>query len=130
MIVAICPQLIPNAPEVKYLYDDKSKIELGIIELSQEAEKNPKEVISLEIFPRILLIIRKGVLISIEKEFIRLGRSELLRVIKRNLERKYLSQWNRFDQGLVKRIHEIFVDYNFELDKSVIMIVLRSNMDE
>lgn len=124
MLVAFCPDPIPGGQEVNVEYEGKAGLEQEIVNISHQAQKVPEELVSYEINPRTLLIIRNGVLVRIEKELIRLGHNELLKSVKRNLEKSYLHNNSSFERILNKRVVDCFVDWHFDSDKSIMVLVL------
>ncbi|PGT82266.1 Na-translocating system protein MpsC family protein [Bacillus sp. AFS040349] len=105
-------------------YIGKEKVDNEVIQISKQAQKIPEEIYSCEINERTLVIIRNGILVRIEKELIRLGHGDLLKRVKRNLEKGYLHNNSQLEATLNKQIIEMFVDWDFDLDKSVILFVL------
>ena len=105
-------------------YDGKISIHKEISHISIEAEKEPEEILSYLLNDRTLIVIRKGILVRIEKELIRMGLNETLRIAKRKLEKGLLHNANRFESILNCRVSDIFVDWDFDLDKSAIVFIL------
>lgn len=124
ILVAFCPAPIPGGQEVNHEYEGKTALEQEIVHISRQEQKMQEDVISYEINPRTLLIIRNGVLVRIEKELIRLGHHELLKSVKRNLEKSYLHNNSSFERILNKRVVDSFVDWHFDSDKSITVLVL------
>ncbi|PLS15937.1 hypothetical protein CVD28_19535 [Bacillus sp. M6-12] len=102
----------------------KKEADQKITEISQEVQKAPDELYSFMINERTILFIRIGILIRIEKELIRQGYGEILKTTKRILEKKYLHN-NEFEAILNRKIVDIFVDWDLDLDKSVIVFFLK-----
>lgn len=73
---------------------------------------------------RTILVIRNGILVRIEKELIRLGLEGNLKLAKRNLEKSYLHNINHFQRILNTKIVDVFVDWDFQLDKSIFVFIL------
>ncbi|MFG6149270.1 Na-translocating system protein MpsC family protein [Halobacillus sp. B23F22_1] len=105
-------------------YPNKDKIHDEIIKVSEQAEKAPEQVDSLFLNPRTLVIDRKGILVRIEKELIQSGFSEQLRLSKRQLEKRLLDP-TVFESILDTQVMDIFVDWDFTLDKSYIILILK-----
>ncbi|WP_063867864.1 Na-translocating system protein MpsC family protein [Paenibacillus sp. Soil766] len=105
-------------------YTGKEELHREISTISQQVEKKPDEVHSFLINERNLVVIRNGILISIEKELIRIGHEESLRLAKRNLEKSHLHNNGHFQSFLNAKINDVFVDWDFHLDKSVIVFIL------
>ncbi|MEH7128397.1 Na-translocating system protein MpsC family protein, partial [Neobacillus drentensis] len=81
-------------------------------------------VLSYLLNERTLVVIRNGILVPIEKELIRLGNFEALRLAKRNLEKRLLHNSGNFESILQTKVNDIFVDWDFYRDKSVIVLIL------
>lgn len=123
MLVGFLPEPIPSSQPVNENYPGKQEIEEEIIKISKKAQKAPEALCSYEINSRMVLIIRSGILVRIEQELIRLGHGELLKGVKRNLEKSYLHHNSWTEAMFNRRVHDAFVDWNFDLDKSVILLV-------
>lgn len=104
-------------------YDGKEEFHEEINHISQMVQKAPEELYSCMINSRTLLVIRNGILVSIEKELIRLGQEEQLKLAKRSLEKRYLHNNNHFQRILNTKIIDVFVDWDFQLDKSVFVFI-------
>jgi uncharacterized protein YbcI len=124
IFVGICTETFKKEDFHTQSYIGKEMIHKEIINLSYHAQKTPEEVISTLINPRTLVIIRNGILVNIEKELIRLGHNEILTIAKRNLEKKLLHNNNHFDSILNTKVIDIFVDWDFKLDRSAIVFIL------
>ncbi|SHF83118.1 Na-translocating system protein MpsC family protein [Ornithinibacillus halophilus] len=105
-------------------YFGKDVLHEEISNISLQAQKLPEEIISYELNERTVLVIRKGILVSIEREFIRLGKREVLRIAKRNLEKRLLHNNMRLESIFDKKINDSFVSWDFDLDKSVMLFIL------
>ncbi|MBT2638309.1 DUF2294 family protein [Bacillus sp. ISL-45] len=109
------------------VYDNKNLVEEETIELSMEIQKAPEETHSKLLNERTLIIIRHGILISLEKEFIQLGFQETLKIAKRKLEKKVITQHqSSYERYLNAKITDYFVDWNFDKDKSYTLFILKS----
>ncbi|MFE8701485.1 Na-translocating system protein MpsC family protein [Cytobacillus sp. FJAT-54145] len=117
---------IASPPEqiIDNQFHGKSEFNNEIISVSIQAQKAPEEITSYLLNNRTLVAIRNGILVSIEKELIRLGSSETLKLAKRNLEKRLLHNNDHFEKILNTKIKDIFVDWDFTLDKSVITFIL------
>ncbi|MCP3031904.1 DUF2294 domain-containing protein [Halobacillus sp. A1] len=105
-------------------YPKKDEVHNEIIRVSKLAEKAPEKVESIYLNSRTLLVDRKGILVRIEKELINSGFSEQLRLSKRQLEKRLLDP-TVFETILGTQIQDIFVDWDFSLDKSYIIFILK-----
>lgn len=94
-----------------------------IVRVSILGQKEPEKTELFWLSDRTLLIKRTGIFTLLEKEFIKNGLVEALKLAKRPLE------YNLFAHsqltGILKRpITEIFVDWNFDEDKGFAVLVL------
>ncbi len=105
-------------------YFGKEELHQEISNISHQVEKVPEDLYSCMINDRTLLVIRNGILIRIEKELIRLGNEETLKLAKRNLEKRHLHNNYHFERILHTKIIDVFADWDFQLDKSVFVFVL------
>ncbi|MCM3664947.1 DUF2294 domain-containing protein [Mesobacillus subterraneus] len=107
-------------------YENKEKIHEEIGELSMEIQKAPEHTHSLLMNERTLIIIRHGILISLEKEFIGLGFQETLKIAKRNLEKRIINRHRvKFEAFLNAKVIDYFIDWNFDQDKSYTLFILK-----
>ncbi|WP_078391252.1 DUF2294 domain-containing protein [Shouchella patagoniensis] len=104
-------------------YPEKKAIHNEIGRISKLAEKSPEFLDSCFLNDRTLLAVREGILVRIEKEMIHNGFEEPLKLSKRRLEKSLLHQSN-FEEILNVSIVDIFVDWDFKLDKSYILLIL------
>ncbi|PYZ91954.1 hypothetical protein CR194_17290 [Salipaludibacillus keqinensis] len=105
-------------------YPQKQRVHDEIIKMSKQAEKAPEEVDSLYLNSRTLVVKRSGILVEIEKEFIRSGFTESLRLSKRKLEKGMLDP-GTFEEILGLNVLDIFVDWDFHFDISYITFILK-----
>lgn len=111
-------------PPLESGYTGKEELHREINTISHQVQKLPDELYSCMINERTLLVIRNGILISIEKEMIRIGHEESLKLAKRNLEKRHLHNDSHFQGFLNAKVMDVFVDWDFHLDKSVIVFIL------
>jgi uncharacterized protein YbcI len=124
LFVGISLESFTNQQMMYETYNGRDEIHEEIIKISAQAEKAPTEIYSYQLNPRTLLVIRNGILVNIEKQFIRLGFEQTLRMVKRDLEKRYLHNTNRFETILQTKVIDLFVDWDFILDKSVICLIM------
>lgn len=103
-------------------YAGKDAIHEEIERISIQAERQPEEIESSMMNPRTLAIVRRGVLVDIEKELIANGFIEELKLSKRKLEKRLLNN-PRLKTLMNGRIEDIFVDWDFELDRGYTIII-------
>jgi uncharacterized protein YbcI len=123
MFTGICSDSTSLGKTVVENYSGREEIHKEIINLSRESEKRPEEVYSCQLNHRTLLVIRNGILVSIEKQLIRQGMREELKLAKRILEKGLLHNNNHFESILNTKVLDIFVDWDLDLDKSVIVFI-------
>ncbi|RFU69687.1 DUF2294 family protein [Bacillus sp. V59.32b] len=125
MFVAISAE---NNQSIIDSYENQDEIHNEIARVSKEAEKQPDTIYSYFINSRTLLIIRTGFLVNIEKELIKLGFQDTLRVTKRNLEKRLIHEHRyNFETYLDAQLTDFFVDWDFERDRSSIIFILKPN---
>ncbi|MBM7553814.1 Na-translocating system protein MpsC family protein [Thalassobacillus pellis] len=113
-----------NGPVKLADYPDKDKIHEEIIRVSEQAEKAPAAVDSFMLNDRTLMIVRRGILVRIEKELIRSGFGETLKLTKRKLEKSLLSK-SYCENILDTEVIDVFVDWDFKEDISYIILILK-----
>ncbi|RUT33459.1 DUF2294 family protein [Paenibacillus zeisoli] len=126
MLVAIFPEVIGVTEPQPKDYPGKSETERELMRISGRVQKEPLEVSSYEINPRTLLILRRGVLGELEKELIRLNCGELLRDVKRRLEKGYITGSSQMSSALGRTIADCFMEWDDELDQSITVILTNS----
>jgi uncharacterized protein YbcI len=123
MFTGICTDSTSIDYPVKEEFTGKTELITEIINLSSESEKKPDEIYACQLNHRSVLVIRNGILVRIEKQLIRQGMQEQLKLAKRTLEKGLLHNNNHFEGILNTKVIDIFVDWDFDLDKSVIVLV-------
>ncbi len=105
--------------------DDANPEAVGdkIDEASKYAQKIPDQTDVYWLSDRTLLVRRSGILVRIEKELIKNGFVEALKLSKRPLEHELLEEVG-LEQALNRTISEIFLDWDFEKDVSYIVFLL------
>ncbi|WP_409254162.1 Na-translocating system protein MpsC family protein [Bacillus sp. SCS-153A] len=127
VFVAVGPELASDTEDDRTQYSGKEEVHQEIISISRRAEKAPTEVFSYRLSDRSLIVIRKGILVPIEKQLISLGFDEKLRVAKRQLEGDLLLNSTHFAAILNSEVQDVFVDWDFELDNSIISFIIKPN---
>lgn len=109
-------------------YYNQGEVHKEISDLSMSIQKAPKQTFSKLLNERTLVIVREGILISIEKEFIHLGFQETLKIAKKTLEKRVIINHKRnFERFLNAQLVDCFVDWNFDKDKSYTLFIIRPN---
>ncbi|PWW32198.1 uncharacterized protein YbcI [Cytobacillus oceanisediminis] len=122
MVLALISGLDSN----KNNYKDSKKVNGVIDQVSIEAEKSPDVIYSAKIDDRKLIVVRKGILVSIERELIKLGYEETLRIAKRNQEKRLIGEHiSALESYLNKGVADYFIDWDFDGDKSYILFILK-----
>ncbi len=94
-------------------------------EASRKAQKTPDLTELYWLNNRMLLIERSGIFVEIEKELIRGGFIEELKLVKRPLERRLLLE-THIEAILKQPILEVFLDWDFVRDKGYILLLLEA----
>ncbi|MEH7036276.1 Na-translocating system protein MpsC family protein [Priestia megaterium] len=106
-------------------YKNQKLLHKEVEEVTQKAEKFPHDVSSYLLDQRTLLIIREGIMVSIEKELVQLGFEENLTLAKRNLEKRLLYEHSQsLEIILDSKVTDILVAWDFHKDKSTILLIL------
>lgn len=124
MIIGVFSQPVEAGVPIDEAYSGRQLLEAEIVEISRNAQKAPEEIYSCEINERTIVVVRNGILVRIEKELLRHGVGPLLLQVKRMLEKKYLHNSTSLEGILQRRIVDSFVDWDFDLDKSLMVFVL------
>ncbi|GGD22715.1 Na-translocating system protein MpsC family protein [Pontibacillus salipaludis] len=126
IILGVLSEDQANKDEQFYEYPAKGKLHEEINRVSRQVEKEPEETNSLYLNDRTLVIQRKGILVDIEKELIRSGYEQPLRLSKRRLEKDMLDR-RLYESILGVSITDLFVDWDFQLDQSFIVLIIQKN---
>ncbi|WP_245697222.1 Na-translocating system protein MpsC family protein [Paenibacillus oryzae] len=105
-------------------FEGKEGLEREILRMSQRIQKKPEHIYSRIINKRTLVVVRSGGMIDLSKELIRLGDEDQLRQAVNHLEKMHLRDNRAIEQALDTKIMDVFVDWNMERDKSVIVFIL------
>ena len=105
---------------------DMQRLESEVGRLSYLVEKVPDHIHIYPISPSVYLVERSGILVPIEKALIEKGFEQELRFTKDELEKKYFHREGRFEDIFKKSIRDIFIDWNFKEDKSLMAFMLGS----
>lgn len=115
-----------DSKENSITYLNQLDVHDEMIEISIKAQKAPVNVYSCQLNPRTLIVVRSGILTSIEKEIIKIGYPEILVLAKRNLEKGIIDEHKRQLQSLLKADFEnTFTSWDFDRDKSVFLFILK-----
>lgn len=109
------------------IFEGKDALENEILRLIGCDQKFHENISSYEINSRTIIVIRKNTTVMIEKELIRKGYSELLKIVRRDLEKNQLHNDVNYEVILKRKVTDIFVDWNFHLDKSIFVIIMNPN---
>lgn len=104
-------------------YQGKNEIHDQVMKVTAEVQKTPAFIDSWWIHPRLLIIFRKGITILLEKELIDLGYENILKSTKRKLEKRLLEQHVDLEEILQKKLVDLYADWNFERDQSMVVYV-------
>lgn len=102
---------------------DIGRFEANIARISQLVQKVPDQINLFFLAKQVLLVERKGILIPIEKALIDRGFGEELKMTKDELEKTYFHREGNFVDLFNKKIADIFIDWNFKEDKSLMGLI-------
>ncbi|PSL40993.1 uncharacterized protein YbcI [Planomicrobium soli] len=123
MIIAIVNQPIQEESHIWPEGINKEALINRIEKSSNNVEKVPGETEVFWLSNRTVLIKRSKILVGIEKELIRNGFEEELRIAKRPLERKEFESV-KLETVLKRKILESFFDWNFDTDVAYMVLIL------
>ncbi|WP_322906729.1 Na-translocating system protein MpsC family protein [Paenibacillus sp. SGZ-1009] len=109
-------------------YKHKQAIQQQIIQTTRALQKPPEYIDSWWINARMLFVFRRGTTILLEKEFITLGYEPMLRLTKDKLEKRLLQKHTGIEQIVGKKIADLYVDWNFEKDHSMIIYLFEDHV--
>ncbi|GGN96186.1 Na-translocating system protein MpsC family protein [Saccharibacillus kuerlensis] len=104
-------------------YPDQNKIHRHIAALTYDVQKFPQKIYSFWVDQRILVIIRDGTLIEVEKALIEDGHCELLRQSKRRVEKFRFIEDPPFGGTAIRNLKSVYMDWMFPHDRSVLVYV-------
>lgn len=91
---------------------------------SMRTQKEPDQTNFYWLNEHLLLIERIGILIEIEKQLVRNGVTEELRLAKRPMEYQIIELFN-LESILKRQVQDLFVDWNFQRDVSYMVLLLK-----
>lgn len=104
---------------------DTSALKEKVINMSKKTQKEPDFIAVYWLNDDTILVERIGTMVDIEKELIKNGVTEELRLAKRALEHRAM-EFIKLKPVFNRDIDELFVDWNFEEDKAYMVFVLNS----
>ncbi|RFB13438.1 DUF2294 family protein [Bacillus sp. HNG] len=122
IIAELVDSLLPMEKNSEVNY---SLLEMEVARISQLVEKTPDYIFSFQISPKIFIVKREGILVPIEKALIEAGFKNELHFTKDELEKSYFHRYGKFDQLFHRPVTDIFIDWNFKNDNSLICFVLK-----
>ncbi|MBP2001941.1 uncharacterized protein YbcI [Paenibacillus shirakamiensis] len=99
------------------------ELEQEVIRVSEQVQRAPRSIASYELNPRTLLIVRTGVLTELEQELIHMELGDLLKSVKRNLEKGLLVNGVSAEHALRRPLLECFIDWDYVQDTSMIVLI-------
>lgn len=104
-------------------YPGKADVHEKVIEVTAAIQKVPEHIDSWWVNPRMLAVFRQGITVLLEKEMVELGYTEVLKAAKRRLEKRMLEQ--DADAGIIlnKTLTDLYADWDFNLDRSIVIYI-------
>ncbi|UOE94012.1 Na-translocating system protein MpsC family protein [Alkalihalobacillus sp. LMS39] len=122
MITMKVSEEVHGAPFEKRQYNEAELIS-EINRISAYVQKTPEKTVVYQLSPKVFLCEREGILILIEQAFIQKGYEQMLRITKAELEKTHFHH-SEFKKIFREEIQDIFVDWDFNKDNSVLCFVL------
>ncbi|MYL49516.1 DUF2294 family protein [Halobacillus litoralis] len=124
VLIGVITKDSPEDDERLKTYEHKDAVHEEVEKISRKAEKTPASIRSFLLNERTLLIERNGILVPIEKEMINTGYEQPLKISKRRLEKRLLNHAS-FETILGTSIEDVFVDWDFNKDRSYMVLILK-----
>jgi uncharacterized protein YbcI len=121
IIFVLEEELTEDALEVQV---DSASLEREVARISMLVQKVPDQIHIFPISPTVIVVERKGILVQIEKALISKGFQQELKFTKDELEKEYFHRDGNFEALFQKSVKDIFVDWNFKEDKSLMAFIL------
>lgn len=106
-------------------YNGKQEAHDQILDVISIVQKRSSYIDSWWVNSKILVIFRKGITILLEKELFKLGYEQQLRVAKRKLEKGLLKKNTNLGQLFDKKLADIYIDWDFDLDHSTFVYTFK-----
>lgn len=102
---------------------DQETLEEIILLNSMRTQKKPDQTNFYWLSDQFLLVERFGILVDIEKQLIKNGVTEELRLAKRPMEYRIIELFN-LESILKSQVQDLFVDWDFQRDVSYMVLIL------
>ncbi|MBP1935084.1 Na-translocating system protein MpsC family protein [Ammoniphilus resinae] len=125
-VIMICFEKVMETaePQAKEFSEYKALIK-EVERVSQLVQKVPEQTEAYRITSKLYIVKRVGILVPIEKALIANGYQETLLVTKDDLEKTYFHRDGKFGEIFKQPVEDIFVDWNFHEDKSMMCFLLK-----
>lgn len=110
-------------------YAEKQEIHDEIRLLTARVEKAPQKLHSFWVDGDLLVVIRRGLLIELEKALLEDGHQDALRRAKRKVEKKQLTQNSRVSAIIGRKLEGVYLDWAFEADSSMLVYAFEPEIE-
>lgn len=124
-ILAVFDEELPGDPEQPKVQVDVEAFRDEVNRISGIIQKVPDQTEVYPISAKLILVVRKGILVPIEKALLARGFEPELRSAKDELETRHFQQSSIFEKLLSGTLENVFVDWNFQHDDSVVCFQLK-----
>jgi uncharacterized protein YbcI len=125
LVTVVFEKDILTSDEAIESFQERSLLVEEVERISMLVQRKPEQTAAYKISPKIYLIIRQGILVPVEKALILKGYQQTLLAIKDELEKTYYHRYGRFEEIFNQQVTDIFVDWNFSGDNSIMCLVLK-----
>lgn len=125
MILAIVDNASENADQNWPDEVNEAAFRGALQEVSAKTYKQPDETDIVWLNHRTVLLRHSGIFMHIEKELIKAGFSEELKLVKRPLERT-MHRRLLWKPAISRNVQEVFIDWHLEEDKGYIVLMLEN----
>lgn len=112
------------------LYEGKAELHRVVESVTEKVQKSPVNIESFWVEDDLLLVIRSGLLINLEKKLVKKGFNSQLRVAKRELELDRFLEELPIQELLHRELNVAYLDWAFEDDLSLLTLDLSEKTSE
>ncbi|OWA36856.1 hypothetical protein B9G55_01910 [Saccharibacillus sp. O16] len=105
------------------VYPEQPRIHRQIASLTYDVQRFPDKIYSFWMEPALLVVIRDGTMVQVEKALIEDGHSEALRMSKRRVEKTKFFEESPFNAVTKRHLRGVYLDWMFPQDRSILVYV-------
>lgn len=102
-------------------YPGKEEVHQKVVDITQKVQKVPEKIHSFWVDGDFLVVVRGGLLIELETALLEDGHESALRIAKRKVEKRYFAQKMNLAEIVGRQPTGVYLDWAFDLDRSMIV---------